>query len=278
MRPTSVSKALWRVQVPTSTGMLPVPQLLDMSLTAQSPLDLCFTKLLNELRIKICKYALMLDHPIEFWPETGNVSKDSWQQFHARKHYERLFDRYNVCFRLLRTCRQIEGEAAEVFDGQNTSWFSGINGCIVATASMFTITSQHTQWLINTTIAMPLHSMDQSIYAHEQGSGHRQPILQRYARFLGIIALSPQPKEVVGVITKLFIFLVSDSARSTGSSSRHWCHQTTSSSTTTRESTETIEVTPLIRPGRSQGCRSMECYCGRLFKRETCCQKNSLRF
>lgn len=76
--------------------------------------------------------------------------------------YGRLIGRHQHPLGLLRTCKVIHQEASEIFYGQNKFRFSGIDGCIVASAFLHTIHPKNWQWLTSLTIAMPFSSRDRS--------------------------------------------------------------------------------------------------------------------
>lgn len=123
-----------------------------------------FLDLPAELRITIFKHVLTSHEPIEFWPETGNPRAIYVGQFRTRKKLGRLFGRRELNVGLLRTCKQINTEAAEYFY-KNEFRFSAINGCIVASAFLHTIGPVNISWLTNLTIAVPFQSQDPTVYA-----------------------------------------------------------------------------------------------------------------
>ena len=81
-------------------------------------------------------HLLTYSQPPEFWPETGHFNRD----FHMRI-VVRHRTRHKLHLQLLRTCKVVNSEAAEIFYGKNEFRFSGINGCVIASAFVFTINS-----------------------------------------------------------------------------------------------------------------------------------------
>jgi hypothetical protein len=85
--------------------------------SSQTPLKQDFMGLPTELRLRTHEYALLLDHSMKSWSETGAGRRDYWQRFHDRKFYSLLIGGRQLNFRLLRTCKTINVEAAKVFYG-----------------------------------------------------------------------------------------------------------------------------------------------------------------
>lgn len=102
---------------------------------------------------------LQLPEPIELYPEAGDSRKDFVARTRpCRRYYGRLTGSKKLCIGLLRVCKTIHQEAAEVFYGENEFRFSGINGHVVAFAFTHTIGFRHLKFLKTLTIAMPLWS------------------------------------------------------------------------------------------------------------------------
>ena len=112
----------------------------------------------------IYTFALIHDEPIEFWAETGTSRDNYFCHLNDRKRLARLFGRRKLNVGLLRTCKQINEEAARVFY-QNDFRFSAINGCIAASAFLYTIRPLNVHWLTSLTIAMPFISRNKTIFA-----------------------------------------------------------------------------------------------------------------
>lgn len=186
-----------------------------------------FLKLATELCLEIYKYALVLPMPIEFWPDTGTGRQDFWQRCHDGKFYRRCFNRRNINLGLLRVSEQVNEEAYQVFYGQNEIRFSGINGCIIAAAFVYTIKARNTRWLTNVTIAMSLFTENRYIYANEGNP-------ETHNRFWEVVGGS-WPVFVThrivrsGLMTPPSTFSFSASARSCSSRSLPWYFRATSS-------------------------------------------------
>jgi hypothetical protein len=109
----------------------------------------------------IFEHALVLPHPIEFFPAIGD------SQYPDRRSYGRFIGRQQLNIGLLRTCSLIHQEASEVFYRQNEFSCSSANGCMVASVFLHTITPRNWQWITSLTIVAPLWSARRSIHANE---------------------------------------------------------------------------------------------------------------
>ncbi|KAH7066285.1 hypothetical protein BKA63DRAFT_496133 [Paraphoma chrysanthemicola] len=100
-----------------------------------------FFEIPTEIRIQIYRGALKLDSPLEFWPNLISIIKRS--------------GRRELNLSLLRTCRKVHTEAAEVFYGENEFRFTGLAGHIVVNLFVRKIYKQHFQFIKHLTMSIP---------------------------------------------------------------------------------------------------------------------------
>jgi hypothetical protein len=119
-------------------------------------------KLPTELRVQILRYVLVSPDPIELWPETGL----RYNEIMARKRNHRKWraaisgPKRKFQVQLLRCCKQLNEEGAEIFYGENHFRFSGSNGWVVAAGWFHKIGLRHTKWLTRLTLPVPfLHGV-----------------------------------------------------------------------------------------------------------------------
>ena len=97
-------------------------------LQSQSP----FLELPTELRIKIYRYALVRDEPLELWPHKWVKPREEEKPTVGglkTRHQESLeYVRKEMATGLLGTCRQVYNEAATFFWSDNQFKFSGRSG------------------------------------------------------------------------------------------------------------------------------------------------------
>jgi hypothetical protein len=119
----------------------------------------------TEIRLMIYQYHFVFDEPIEMWAETGHVYADQKVRRQTKGALKRTFwHRRAVNLGLLRTCKQINTEAAEVFYGDNEFRFSGTNGHMVAYAYLKKIGPRNLDFFRSITIAVPVPSNNRGMY------------------------------------------------------------------------------------------------------------------
>lgn len=118
-----------------------------------------------ELRVQVYRDHFILPEPMELWAETGDLKADHRVRSSTGAYYRRLINSRRLNLSFLRTCKQIHEEAAQVFYGQNEFRFSGKNGVMIACGFIHKISVPHWKWIQHLTIAMPLCSEDESIFA-----------------------------------------------------------------------------------------------------------------
>ena len=99
-----------------------------VKLQLQSP----FLALPNEIRIKIYRYALIRDEPLDLWPHKWIKPREEEKPLVGGlkiRYQESLeFVRKDMATGLLGTCRQVYNEAAAFFWSDNVFKFSGRSG------------------------------------------------------------------------------------------------------------------------------------------------------
>ena len=98
----------------------------------KSQLQSPFLALPSEIRIKIYRYALTRDEPLDLWPhkwtEPREEDKPSVGGLKTRYQESLEYVRKEMATGLLGTCRQVYNEAATFFWGDNQFKFSGRSG------------------------------------------------------------------------------------------------------------------------------------------------------
>ncbi|KAF2029504.1 hypothetical protein EK21DRAFT_112877 [Setomelanomma holmii] len=87
------------------------------------------------IRVKIYRYALKFDSPLELWAESDTSNHTYWVRQDNKDHLRNILKRRLLNLSLLRTCRKVHAEASEVFYSENEFGFTGLNGTWSPTSS-----------------------------------------------------------------------------------------------------------------------------------------------
>lgn len=115
----------------------------------------------------IYKHHLVSSQPIELWAESGEVYKNQKLRRRNKAIMNRtVFAGRRRCVNLglLRTCKQVNMEGAEIFYGHNEFRFSGKNGHMAAFAFVTKIGPRNLDFMKTITCALPLRSSDEGMY------------------------------------------------------------------------------------------------------------------
>ncbi|KAH7092525.1 hypothetical protein FB567DRAFT_588799 [Paraphoma chrysanthemicola] len=116
-----------------------------------------FLEMPVEIRVQIYRLALKLDSPLEFWAESDTYVHTFRLGAGDKTRLLDLIGRRELNLSLLRTCRQVQTEAAEVFYGENEFRFTGLNGHMVANLFVRKIHKHHFQFIKHLTMSIPLN-------------------------------------------------------------------------------------------------------------------------
>lgn len=113
-----------------------------------------------EIRLMIYKYCKIQvsGHFFELWNPRHN-SGHLW----TRNGFPK-YARFRKPLRLLRLCRKVHGEIAEMFYSKQNFRFSDANGMQMLAAWMYTIKARHFQYLQHITVQIPVRDDDQCIW------------------------------------------------------------------------------------------------------------------
>jgi len=113
----------------------------------------------TELRVEVLRCVLRSEKDFEFWTEKKGEAYDTVvQRRRDATQYVRLTTgpRAEFPLQLLRVCKQLNEEAAEIFYGENIFRFIGRGGWVVALAFMNKIGRQHWRFLKHLVLPVPI--------------------------------------------------------------------------------------------------------------------------
>ncbi|KAL1597707.1 hypothetical protein SLS60_008193 [Paraconiothyrium brasiliense] len=116
-----------------------------------------FLDLPAEIRLIIYEYVLVLNKPIEVWPESGTLMPAFDRGDIVEIH--RLIQSRELPVGMLRTCKLVQQEATPIFYGTIRFRFSGINGTSVACVFLNSTRLWNNRHLKSITIPMPFWSV-----------------------------------------------------------------------------------------------------------------------
>lgn len=109
-----------------------------------------------EIRLIIYEFALVLDHPIEFWPiapELDWIKEDASLSFRLRQGVREVA--VELAVGLLRVSKQINSEVTGILYGMNAFHFSGKYGFVVLEAFLYTIGSTNRKNVADVRVCSP---------------------------------------------------------------------------------------------------------------------------
>lgn len=138
--------------------------------------------------------AFVSDEPLELWAESGDVYKDQrLRRRNAAIMKHKVFNnrRGFVNLGFMRTCKQINIEATEVFYGHNEFRFSGKNGHMAAFAFVNKIGPRNLDFMRSITMALPIESTDEGRYGENWNPSNWRRIHEVYDKMP--FPYSPKP-------------------------------------------------------------------------------------
>jgi hypothetical protein len=131
----------------------------------------------------VYSHVLEFNELIELWAETGDVYADRRRRRENRTILRRRFGKNEESnLGLLRTCKQVNTEAAELFYGKNEFRFSGINGHMAAWAFVSKIGRHNLNFIKSITLSMPFWSVSRGMYGENWNPDNGRRIHELYNR------------------------------------------------------------------------------------------------